>query len=147
MSRPSQKHATRLPPARSRMPTRAWRLSSTENLFQKVPSGPAAYTWPVERYKTARNLAIIVAIAAAIYFVPGGGRVASTFAAALWTAFGVGVGFAALFFYRERRVWVHGLGDRHRAMLYGAIGLGVFAWVARARMWASQIGHPAWFVL
>lgn len=101
----------------------------------------------MQRFKTARNIAIIVAIAAAIYFIPGGGRAATTFAAALWTAFGVGVGFAGLFLYRERRVWVHGLGDRYRGALYGSIALGVFLWVARARMWASQVGKPAWWVL
>ena len=101
----------------------------------------------MERFKTARNVAIIVAIAAAIYFVPGGGRAASTFAAALWTAFGVGVGYVGLYLYRERHVAVHGLGDRHRAILYGSIALGVFAWVARARMWEGQVGKPAWFVL
>ena len=40
--------------------------------------------------KTARNVAIVVAIAAAVYFIPGGGARASTFEAALWVAFGVG---------------------------------------------------------
>jgi hypothetical protein len=101
----------------------------------------------MERFKTARNVAIIVAIAAAIYFVPGGGRAASTIAAALWTLFGLAIGLFGLYVYRERRVWVHGLGDRHRAILYGSIGLVVFAWVARARMWESNVGHPAWFLL
>lgn len=97
--------------------------------------------------KTARNVGIIVAIAAAVYFLPGGGRAASTFAAALWTAFAIGIGYFGLFMYRERRVWVHGLGDRHRAILYGAIAGGVFAWVARSRMWASEAGKPTWWLL
>lgn len=101
----------------------------------------------MERYKTARNVAIVVAIAAAIYFIPGGGRAATTFAAVLWTGFGVGVGYVGLYLYRERRVWAHGLGDRHRLILYGAIALGVFLWVGRARMWASEVGKPLWWVL
>jgi hypothetical protein len=101
----------------------------------------------MERYKTARNVAIVVAIAAAIYFIPGGGRVASTLAAALWTGFGVGVGYFGLFMYRERRVWAHGLGDRHRLILYGSLALGVFLWVAKARMRASEVGNPLWWVL
>jgi hypothetical protein len=101
----------------------------------------------VDRFKNARNVAIVVAIAAAIYFVPGGGRAASTIGAALWAGFGLGVGLVGLYLYRERRVWAYGLGERHRAILYGAIALGVFAWLARARMWASEVGHPAWYLL
>jgi TRAP-type C4-dicarboxylate transport system permease small subunit len=97
--------------------------------------------------KTARNVAIVIAIAAAVYFLPGGGRAASTFAAALWTAFAIGIGYFGLFMYRERRVWMHGLGDRHRAILYGAVAVGVFEWVARSRMWSSEVGKPLWWVL
>jgi hypothetical protein len=97
--------------------------------------------------KTTRNVAIIIAIAAAVYFIPGGGRVASTFAAALWVAFGLGIAFFGLWLYRENRVRVYGLGDRHRALLYGAIALGVFVYIARRHMWASEVGKPAWWVL
>ena len=79
--------------------------------------------------KTARNVAIVLAIAAAVYFLPGGGRAASTFEAALWVAFGLGIGYLGLRLYREHRVALHGLGDRHRALLYGAIALAVFAYV------------------
>ena len=43
--------------------------------------------------KTTRNIAIIVAIAAAVYFLPGGGRSANTFESVLWVAFGVGIGY------------------------------------------------------
>ncbi len=64
--------------------------------------------------KTARNVAIVVAIAAAVYFIPGGGRAASTFEAALWVAFGLGVGYLGLRLYREHRIALHSLGDRHR---------------------------------
>ena len=49
--------------------------------------------------------------------------------------------------YRENRVALHSLGDRHRALLYGAVALGVFASAARARMWERGLGELAWFVL
>jgi hypothetical protein len=101
----------------------------------------------MDQMRTARNVAIIVAIAAAVYVLPGGGRVAHGFEAALWVAFGVGFGYIGLRVYRERRVWVHSLGDRHRALLYGGIALGFFAWGARARMWQTSTGELAWFVL
>jgi hypothetical protein len=101
----------------------------------------------MDRLKTARNVAIVLVIAAAIYILPGGGRAASTFEAALWAAFAIAIGYLGLRMYRERRVALYGLGDRHRALLYGAVALGVFAYMARARMWLTGFGEFAWFVL
>ncbi len=101
----------------------------------------------MDSLKTARNVAIVLAIAAGVYFLPGGGRAASTFEAALWVAFGLGIGYLGLRMYREYRVALHGLGDRYRGMLYGAVALGVFAYMARARMWQTSFGELAWFVL
>ncbi len=97
--------------------------------------------------QTARNVAIIVAIAAAVHFLPGGGRAASAFEGALWVAFGVGFGYLGLRLYREQRITIHGLGDRHRGLLYVGIALGVFLWAARVRMWHTGIGELAWFAL
>jgi hypothetical protein len=87
--------------------------------------------------KRTRNVAIVVLIAAAVYFLPGGGRAANTFEALLWVAFGVG----------EHRVALHSLGDRHRGLLYGSLAGGVFLYAARARMWETGLGELAWFVL
>jgi hypothetical protein len=101
----------------------------------------------MERMKTARNVAIIVAIAAAVYVLPGGGRAARTFESALWVAFGVGIGYLGIRLYREHRISLHSLGDRHRGMLYGAVALAVFAYAARARMWHTGLGELVWFVL
>jgi hypothetical protein len=42
---------------------------------------------------------------------------------------------------------LYGLGERHRALLYGALGLAVFEWVGRQRMWQTGLGELAWFVL
>ena len=97
--------------------------------------------------KTARNIAIVLAIAAAVYLLPGGGRAARTFEAALWVAFGAGIAFIGLRVYREHRLAIHGLGDHHRGLLYGALAVAAFAWMARARMWESGFGELAWFVL
>jgi hypothetical protein len=101
----------------------------------------------MERMKTARNVAIVLVIAAAVYVLPGGGRAAKTFEAALWVAFCGGIAFLALRFYREQRVTIHSLGDRHRALLFGALAVAAFAWMARARMWGTGLGELAWFVL
>ncbi len=97
--------------------------------------------------KTARNVAIVVVIAAAVYFLPGGGRAASTFQAALGAGFAIAIGFLAVRTYRERRVAIHSLGDTHRALLYGGIALALFAYMARVRMWQTGIGELAWFLI
>jgi hypothetical protein len=101
----------------------------------------------MDRTKTARNVAILVAIAAAVYLLPGGGRAARTFEAALWVGFGTGIGYLRVRLYREHRISLHSLGDRHRGMLYGAVALAVFAYAARARMWQTGLGELVWFLL
>ena len=101
----------------------------------------------MDRLKPARNIAIVALIAAAVYFLPGGGRAASTFEALLWIAFGIGIAYLGLRFYREHRIALHGLGDRHRGLLYGGLAAGVFAYIARPRMWQTGLGELAWFVL
>jgi hypothetical protein len=103
----------------------------------------------MDRMKTARNVAIVVAIAAVVYLAagPGGGRATRTFESALWVGFGVGIVYVAVRQYREHRISLHSLGDRHRAILYGAVALGVFAYAARKRMWETGLGELLWFVL
>jgi hypothetical protein len=101
----------------------------------------------MESFKTARNIAIVALIAAAVFLLPGGGQAASTFEAVLLIGFGVGFGYLGLRLYRENRVAVHGLGDRHRAMLYGAIALVAFVVIAQKRMWETSLGELAWFAL
>jgi hypothetical protein len=101
----------------------------------------------MDRFKTARNVAIVALIAAAIYLLPGGGRAASTFEAVLLVVFGFGIAYLCLRLYREHRVALHSLGDRHRALLYGALAIAVFALTARARMWQTGFGELVWFAL
>jgi hypothetical protein len=91
-----------------------------------------------ESLKTARNVAIVLAIAAAVYFIPGGGSAAHTFEAALWTAFALGIGYLGLRAYREHHITLFGLGDRHRGLFYGALGLGVLLYAGRKRMWYAE---------
>lgn len=101
----------------------------------------------MDSIKPARNVAIVVAIAAAVYLLPGGGRAANTFEALLWVGFGLGIAYLGMRLYREHRISLHSLGDRHRGMFYGALALGVFAYAARRRMWETGLGELLWFVL
>jgi hypothetical protein len=101
----------------------------------------------VERAKYLRNAAIVLLIAAGVYAIPGGGRAASTFEAVVYVLFGIAIGYLGLRFYREYRVSVHSLGDRHRALLYGAIALAGVVVMGQKRLWQTSLGELIWFVL
>lgn len=101
----------------------------------------------MDRLKTARNVAIVALIAAAVEFLPGGGRAVEAFAGALWVVFAAGLAFFGYRLYRERRVDLHSLGDRHRALLYGALAIGYVTVAAQPRMWNTGFGEFVWFAL
>jgi len=101
----------------------------------------------MERARTARNVAIVALIAAAVFVLPGGGRAANTFEGVLVVAFGAGIAYLGLRLYRENRIALHGLGDRHRGLLYGAIATALFLIMARGRMWHTGLGELLWFTL
>src|ERR1700722_18520390 len=106
------------------------------------------YNPPMARYRQAINVAIVLLIAAAVFLLPGGGRAAITFEALLLIGFGVGFGYLGLRMYREYRVTVHGLGDRHRATLYGSLALAGFLVAGYSRMLHSTaLVGVLWFAL
>ena len=69
-----------------------------------------------------RNVLIIVAIAAAVAFLPGGGTGASIVGSALSTLITVCFVLFFAYLYRERRMDIDGLGDRWKLVLYSALG-------------------------
>jgi hypothetical protein len=101
----------------------------------------------MDRLKIARNVAIVALIAAAVEFLPGGGRAVEAFAAALWVVFAAGFAFFGYRLYRERHVDLYGLGDRHRALLYGALAVGFVTAASQPRMWQTAFGEFLWFAL
>jgi hypothetical protein len=101
----------------------------------------------MSRLGTVRNIAIVLLIAAAVEFLPGGGRVADTFAAVLLVGFYVGLAYLFQMLYRENRISIYGLGNRNRAMLYGALAVGAVTLAAAPRMWQTGAGEIAWFAL
>ncbi len=101
----------------------------------------------MERWRTARNVAIVIALGVGIYYIPGGGPAAHGFEAFLWALFLVGLAYLGLRQYRENQFRLSALGDRHRGLLYGAGALIVFCYAAQSRMWETGLGTFAWFVL
>jgi hypothetical protein len=93
----------------------------------------------------ARNVAIVLALAALVAFLPGGGTTASVVAAVLSTLIVVSLVYILARVYRERRLDLEGLGDRWRGVLYGSIATALFAMAARERLFDSGAGTIVWF--
>jgi hypothetical protein len=93
-----------------------------------------------------RNIAIILALAAVVYFVPGGGDAAALIGALFSTAILASFVMLAARFYRERRMDILGLTDRWRAILYGALAVIVLAMAARPRLIETGGGTLLWLV-
>lgn len=97
--------------------------------------------------KTVRNVLIIIAVAAAVAFLPGGGDAASLISALLSIALTVVFVLLGIRFYRENRVAIFSLGDKHRALLYGAFGALVLALAGRAKLIDTGVGTIVFIAL
>jgi len=96
---------------------------------------------------TVRNIAIVLALAAIVAFVPGGGSGAGVLIQVVSLAFLTALGWVASVMYRQNRVTLYSLGDRRRAALYAAIGVLAVTFTATSRLWATSAGSVAWLVL
>jgi len=97
--------------------------------------------------QTVRNVVIILALAAAVTVLPGGGNVSDAILQALVVVMLGALVFLVVRLYRERRAEIYGLGDRNRAILYGSLGAGTIALVGTSRMWDTGAGSIAWLAL
>jgi hypothetical protein len=101
-----------------------------------------------DRNKHIRNVAIILAIAIAVWKVPGGGTASLTISNLFSVAFLGGVFFLGYRIYKERRLTIFGLEERQRGLLYGAFALLAFAIVATSRLWdAGPLGAVLWLAM
>lgn len=94
-----------------------------------------------------RNVVIVLALAAAVAFLPGGGRTADFVGSLLSTGILVIFALLAMRFYRENRVAFFSLGDRYRALLYGALVAIVVALAGTDRLLDTGLGTLAFFLL
>ncbi len=94
-----------------------------------------------------RNVLIVIALAAAVWLLPGGGTGASVVGELLFIAFAVGIALLLARFYREHRVEIFSLGDRMRGLLYGALATVIFAAAAARRFFESGPGILAWIAI
>lgn len=72
--------------------------------------------------QTLRNVAIILALAAIVDFLPGGGAAAATVMAALTLIFLAAIALFVYRLYREQQLTLSTLTDPQKAGLFGAVG-------------------------
>jgi hypothetical protein len=97
--------------------------------------------------KTARNVLIVLVVAAAVAFLPGGGSTADAIWALLSIALTVTFVLIGVRFYRENRVAIFSLGDKHRGLAYGAIAAIVLALAGRRELTQTGLGSLVFVVL
>jgi hypothetical protein len=95
----------------------------------------------------ARNIAIVLAIAALVVLVPGGGAGASFALQAVALLFLAVIGWFGYVSYRDHRLGLYSLGGRRRAVLYGSIGLVVLTLTARSRLFETTAGRIVFLLL
>jgi hypothetical protein len=97
--------------------------------------------------KTARNILIVLALAAVGGHRPRGGTAADVVIQAISLIFLAALAWVVSLVYRERRNSLYSLGDRRRTILYCAVGAIVVTLTATSRLWSSSLGGVAWLVL
>ncbi len=97
--------------------------------------------------RTVIYIAIILALAAAVALLPGGGTAAGAVGTALSIAFLGTLAWFGARLYRENRLALMSLEDRWRAVLYIAIGVVVVTLAATGRLWMTSAGVIVWFAL
>lgn len=93
----------------------------------------------------ARNIVILLVLAALVAFAPGAGLTKAVADSLVNAAFLTVLVFAAALFYRSRQHDLWALGDRHRGLLYGALGLFVVLMAGRAQLAESGAGTALLF--
>jgi hypothetical protein len=97
--------------------------------------------------QTVRNVAIILALAAAIDFLPGGGNAADTVMAALTMLFLAAIAWFVYRAYREQQLTLATLSDVQKAGLFGAVGGIALLVVAYDELTSWSGGFLVWLAL
>ncbi len=95
----------------------------------------------------ARNIAIILALAAIIAIVPGGGTAAEVVLQTVSVIFLAALAWVAGIYYREHRITLLSLGVPRRAVLYGSLTALAVTLTATDLLWQTSAGRVAWLVL
>lgn len=97
--------------------------------------------------KTARNIAIILALAAIFALVPGGGNVAEAIYATLSITFLTLIGFSAYQLFRQNRFAYLALDERLRAVLVVSLGAIVLMIAGADELTRTGAGLLVWLAI
>ncbi len=96
---------------------------------------------------TARNVLVVLSLAAVVMLVPGGGNASAAILQTLLIAMLAAIAWFGVRLYREHRTDVYALGDRNRAILYASAGLVALTVTATDRLWSTGPGTVVWIAL
>jgi hypothetical protein len=96
---------------------------------------------------TVRNVLIILALAAVVMLVPGGGNASTAILQVLVIAMLSAIGWFGVRLYREHRSEIYALGDRNRGILYASAGLIALTVTATDRLFETGPGTVMWVAL
>jgi hypothetical protein len=101
-----------------------------------------------ERFKHVRNVAIILALAVAVWKIPGGGTASRTISNIFSVLFLAGMFFLGYRLYMEHRISIFSLEERQRGLAYGAVALLAFAIIATSHLWGlGGLGGLLWLLM
>jgi hypothetical protein len=97
--------------------------------------------------RTARNVAIILVLALGVAFAPGGGNVVDTVLTLITMCFLAGIAWMLYTLSRQNQLTLATLGDRRRAVFYGAFGMIALLIAGSDKLFASGGGTLLWIIL
>jgi hypothetical protein len=97
--------------------------------------------------RVARNVAIIMALAFVVAFVPAGGNAAEAILTAITMGFLAAIAWTLFVLSRQNQLTLATLGDGRRALLYGALGTLALLVAWSDELFSSGGGTLAWIVL
>jgi hypothetical protein len=97
--------------------------------------------------RAVRNVAIIMALALGVAFVPGGGNVVDAIVTALVMGMLAGIAWSLYVLSRQNQLTLATLSDGRRAILYGALGLLALLVAGYDKLFSTGGGTLLWIVL
>jgi hypothetical protein len=97
--------------------------------------------------RTLRNVAIVLALAFVVAFVPAGGNVAEAILTAITIGFLTAIAWTVYVLSRQNQLTLATLSDSRRAILYGALALIALLIAGSDEMFSSGGGTLAWILL
>jgi hypothetical protein len=97
--------------------------------------------------RTARNVAIVMVLALAVAFAPGGGNAVDAVFAALTMGFLAGIAWMLYTLSRQNQLTLATLSDGRRALFYGAFGMVALLIAGADKLFSSGGGTLLWILL